>query len=260
MPNGKLAIVTGASTGIGRELARCCAADGYALVIAADEDMTAVAAELRERGAPEVETVVADLGTADGSGALLAAIGERPVAVLIANAGRGLGDDFLDQDLERAKDVVDLNVTGTMALVHAVGRRMRSAGTGRILITGSIAGFIPGSYQAVYNASKAFLDSFSYALRNELKDTGVTVTCLMPGPTDTDFFERADMEDTPVGSDDSKDDPEKVARDGYEAMQNGEAGVVSGFMNKVQAAFAGIIPDPVLAQMHRHMAEPGRQN
>jgi short-subunit dehydrogenase len=250
------AVVTGASTGIGLELARCCAADGYDLLICADEARIEEAAgELRRDGAT-VEAVIADLGTPEGVDRLIAAIGDRPVDALLANAGRGLGNAFLDQDLARAQEVIDVNVSGTVALIHRVGRRMRQRNAGRILITGSIAGFIPGSFQAVYNASKAFLDSFSWALRNELKETDVTVTCLMPGPTDTQFFERADMEATPVGSSDSKDDPAMVARQGYEAMQKGASGVTTGFMNKVQATFAGLIPDSLLAEMHRRMAEP----
>ena len=256
MPNGKLAVVTGASTGIGLELAKCCAADGYDLIIAANEDMAAAAAELTRLGAGGVVPVVTDLTTAEGNDALLNAVADRPVDILIANAGRGLGNNFLDEDLDKALDVVDLNINATLCQVHAIGRRMREADAGRIMITGSIAGFMPGSFQAVYNGTKAFLDSFSYAIRNELKDTGVTVTCLMPGPTETEFFNRAGMTDTPVGEDDSKADPAKVARDGYDAMMRGEPGVVSGFMNKLEALFAGIIPDTVLAQMHRRMAEP----
>jgi uncharacterized protein len=251
-----LAIVTGASSGIGLELAKCCAEDGYELLICSDTDEIEEAArELRSTRA-QVGTVQADLATEAGVGRLVGAIGERPVEALLANAGIGLGDAFLDQDLARALRVVDLNVKGTVALVHPVGRRMRTAGRGRILITGSIAGFMPGSFQAVYNGTKAFLDSFSMALRNELKDTGVTVTCLMPGATETDFFETAEMLDTKVGQAE-KADPADVARQGYRAMMNGDSGVVTGFMNKVQTAFSGIIPDTVLAQMHRRMSEPG---
>lgn len=254
-----LAIVTGASTGIGYELARCCAEDGYDLLICANEpEIERAAEELRGLGAT-VETVNADLGTPDGVEALWRAVGDRPVDALLANAGRGLGDAFLDQDIERAQEVVDVNVSGTIALIHRVGRRMRDRGEGRILVTGSIAGHMPGSFQAVYNGTKAFLDSFSFALRNELKDSGVTVTCLMPGATDTEFFERADMEDTPVGEDDGKADPAGVARQGYEAMKKGEAGVVTGFMNKIRTMFADILPDTVVAEMHRRMAEPEHQ-
>jgi len=133
---------------------------------------------------------------------------------------------------------------------------MRAQGEGRILITGSIAGFMPGSYQAVYNGTKAFLDSFSYALREELKDTGVTVTCLMPGATETEFFRRADMLDTKVGTD-KKDDPADVAKDGFRAMMSGEGGVVSGWQNKLGAAAAHVIPSERLARKHSEMAAPG---
>ena len=155
--------------------------------------------------------------------------------------------------------VIDTNVTGTIELIHAVGNIMRSQRQGRILITGSIAGFMPGSFQAVYNASKAFLNSFSFALRNELKDSGVTVTCLMPGATDTRFFERAGMLDTKVGQD-AKDDPADVARIGFDALMDREGDVVSGWKNKLQSAVANVMPSGMLAEQHRGMAEPGTGN
>jgi len=200
--------------------------------------------------------VEADLATIEGVDKLLAAIAGRPVEALLANAGRGLGKGFLDQDFEAVRRVVDTNVTGTIYLIQNVGREMRRRGGGRILITGSIAGFMPGTYQAVYNASKAFLDSFSFALRHELQGTGVTVTCLMPGPTDTDFFERADMLDTKVGTQ-TKDDAAKVAAQGFAAMMKGEGDVVTGWHNKLQSAIANVLPAGVTAEMHRKMAEPG---
>jgi short-subunit dehydrogenase len=133
---------------------------------------------------------------------------------------------------------------------------MRSRGEGRILLTGSIAGFMPGTYQAIYNGTKAFIDSFAFALRAELKDSGVTVTCLMPGATETDFFERADMLDTKVGQQ-QKDDPADVARVGFDAMMRGDGDVVSGWKNKLQSAIANVTPSGVLAEQHRRMAEPG---
>jgi uncharacterized protein len=132
---------------------------------------------------------------------------------------------------------------------------MRTQGEGRILIVGSIAGFLPGSYQAVYNGTKAFLDSFSYALREELKDTGVSVTCLMPGPTDTDFFRRADMMDAKVATD-KKDDPADVAKNGFAAMMKREGGVVSGMQNKMQGAMAHVVPAQTLAKQHAKVAAP----
>jgi short-subunit dehydrogenase len=189
----KLAVVTGASTGIGYELAKQCAAHGYDLVVAADEPAIHQAAHDFRRQGVTVEPVEVDLATTEGIDNLYAALADRPVAALLANAGRGLGKGFLDQDFGDIRRVVDTNVIGTIYLIHKMGNDMRSRRDGRILITGSIAGFMPGTYQAVYNGTKAFLDSFSFALRAELKDSGVTVTCLMPGATETDFFERADM-------------------------------------------------------------------
>ena len=251
-----LAIVTGASTGIGYELAKICAQNGHDLLVAADEPAIHQAAtEFRGLGAL-VDTVEADLATIEGVDRLHAAIRGRPVEALLANAGRGLGKGFLDQDFDDVRHVVDTNITGTLYLLQKVGRDMRARGRGRILIVGSIAGFMPGTYQAVYNGSKAFLDSFSFALRAELKDTGITVTCLMPGPTDTEFFERADMMDTKVGQQ-KKDDPAEVARIGFEAMMQGKGDVVSGWKNKLQTTLATVMPSGMLAEQHRSMAEPG---
>src|ERR1700710_1074290 len=236
-----LAVVTGASTGIGLELARECAKNEFDLIIAANEAEIESAAELLRREGGSVEAVQADLATIEGVDALYDKIAGRPVSALLANAGRGLGKAFLDQDFEKARYVLDTNVTGTIYLIHKVGRDMRARGEGRILITGSIAGFIPGSYQAVYKGTKAFLDSFSYALREELKDTGAAVTCIMPGATETEFFRRADMLDTKVGTA-KKDDPADVAKNGFKAMMSGEGGVVSGLQNKLEAAAAPGIP------------------
>lgn len=250
-----LAIVTGASSGIGYELAKCCASDGFDLIVAADRPLGQAAEELRNLGAT-VETLETDLSKEEGVRQLYEKVGGRPVDALLANAGHGLGHGFLDQEREDFQHVIDTNVSGTISLVHKVGRDMRARNHGRILLTGSIAGFMPGSFQAVYNGTKAFIDSFSWALRNELKDTEITVTCLMPGPTDTEFFERADMEDTSVGEQ-KKDDPAKVAKDGYEAMMKGEQGIVSGIKNKAQVAAAHVLPSAMKAEMHRKMAEPG---
>lgn len=251
-----LAVVTGASTGIGYELAKICAQEGFDLVVAADEPAIVAAGEIFRSLGANVETVEADLSTTDGVDRLYAALNGRPVNALLANAGRGLGHGFLDQDFTRARHVVDTNITGTIYLIHKVGRDMRTRNKGRILITGSIAGFIPGSFQAVYNGTKAFLDSFAFALRNELKDTEITVSCLMPGPTETEFFRRADMLDTSVGQS-KKDDAAMVAKTGFDAMMKGTGDVASGWKNKLQSTLANITPAGMLAQQHRNMAEPG---
>ena len=252
----KLAVVTGASTGIGFELARQCAKNNFDLIIVANEpEIETAAGRLRDSGAT-IETVNADLSKTDGVDKLMAKINGRPVDALLANAGRGLGHAFLDQDWKDVRYVIDTNVTGTVYLIQKVAREMRARGQGRILITGSIAGFMPGTYQAVYNATKAFLDSFSFALRAELKDSGVTVTCLMPGATETDFFERADLLDTKIGTT-KKDDPAGVAEAGFKAMMNGDGDVVSGWHNKLQSAIALITPSAILAEQHRKVAAPG---
>ena len=251
-----LAIVTGASAGIGYELAKCCAEQGFDLLVAADQPAIHDAAQdFRTLGAT-VEAIEADLATLDGVDRLYAATKGRPVDALLANAGHGLGHAFLDQHFEDVRHVIDTNITGTLYLIQKVGREMRARGQGRILMTGSIAGFMPGTFQAVYNGTKAFINSFSFALRNEMQDTGVTVTCLMPGPTETEFFERADMLDTQVGQQE-KDDPAEVAKIGFEAMMKGEGDVVSGWKNKLQSALANVTPASRLAEQHRKMAEPG---
>jgi uncharacterized protein len=251
-----LAVVTGASTGIGFELARRCSVHGFDLLVAADEPEIHAAADLFRKDGVKVDAIEADLATIEGNDKLYAKIAGRPVEALLANAGRGLGRAFLDQDFHDIRRVIDTNVTGTVYLIQKIGRDMRARNAGRILITGSIAGFMPGTYQAVYNGTKAFLDSFSFALRAELKGTAITVTCLMPGATETDFFERADMLDTKVGQD-KKDDPADVAKTGFEAMMNGEGDVVSGWYNKLQSALANVTPAGMLAERHRKMAEPG---
>ena len=251
-----LAVVTGASAGIGYELAKLCAQNGFDLVVAADQPKIVHAAqEFRLLGA-DAEPIETDLATIEGVDRLYASIGGRPVAALLANAGHGLGKAFLDQDFQDVRHVIDTNITGTIYLIQKVGRDMRARRAGRILITGSIAGFIPGAYQAVYNGTKAFIDSFSFAIRNELKETGVTVTCLMPGATETEFFERADMMDTKVGTM-KKDDPADVAKTGFDAMMRGAGDVVAGWQNKLQTAIASVTPAGLLAEQHRRQAKPG---
>jgi short-subunit dehydrogenase len=252
-----LAIVTGASSGIGYNLACRAVEHGYDLLVAADTPLDEAAGDFRALGAQVVDCVQADLATLEGVEALCRALQGREVDVLMANAGHGLGGAFLDQAFPEVKHVIDTNITGTVYLVHQVGRQMRTRGHGRILITGSIAGFQPGSFQAVYNGTKAFIDSFAQALRNELKDTAITVTCLMPGVTDTDFFVRADMLDTKFGAQENKSDPAEVARVGFEAMLKGEADVVAGLKNKLLVAASKVLPAQVVAEQHRKSAAPG---
>jgi uncharacterized protein len=256
-PHRPLAVVTGASSGIGLELARQCADNGFDLVLASDRPQSDDGELFRSYGAT-VDVLQVDLATPAGVAELYTALGGRKVDALLANAGHGLGKAFLDQEFEQIKHVINTNIMGTVDLIHRIGRDMRARGHGRILITGSIAGYQPGSFLAVYNATKAFIDSFAAAIRNELKDTGITVTCLIPGVTDTDFFRRADLMDTDLGTDeDAKADPAEVARVGFKAMMDGDGDVIAGLKNKLQVAVSTVTPAAVLAEQHRKMAEPG---
>jgi short-subunit dehydrogenase len=261
-PTGReFAVVTGASSGIGYELAKQFVQNGYDVLMAAeDEGIEQAATDLRRDGQNQVIAVRADLATYDGVEELYAAILQsgRPVDAIAINAGRGIGGDFTrETELQDELNVIDVNVTSTVHLAKRVLPDLVSRGAGKVLFTSSIASMMPGTYQAVYNASKSFVQSFAEALRNELKDTGVTVTSLMPGPTDTNFFHRAEMDDTRVGSS-KKDDPAEVAEQGFKALMKGEEKVVAGsVMTKAQAAASKVMPDKVKAQMHRKMAEPG---
>jgi short-subunit dehydrogenase len=258
------AVVTGASSGIGFELAKQFATNDYDLLIAAENaELQTAATELRALGA-EVEAIQVDLATDGAVDELYARItaSGRPVDAIALNAGIGAGGAFAGPDpdrtpLEQELAIVDLNVRSTVHLAKHVITDMVARGEGKVLFTSSIASTMPGAFQAVYNASKSFVQSFALALRNELKDTNVTVTALMPGPTDTEFFERADMLDTKVGAGD-KDDPADVARDGFEALMAGDERVVSASMKtKAQGRAGRFMPDSAKAEMHRKMAEPG---
>ena len=255
----KFAIITGASTGIGFELAHLAAQDGYDLLIVADEALiNAAGADLQQHGT-EVRSIEADLSTIDGVDTLIAATNGRRIDILCANAGRGLGRGFLEQNPADWRHVIDTNIVGTLYLVQTVVKEMVATGEGKVMLTGSVAGFIPGTYQAVYNGTKAFIDSFADALRAELENEGheaITITNLMPGATETEFFDRAGMGDTSVGTA-KKDDPAKVAKDGWTQMMKGGGDVVSGWKNKLQAAAAHVLPHGVTAALHKGMAEPG---
>jgi short-subunit dehydrogenase len=254
------AVVTGASSGIGYELAKQFAEHGYDLLIASAGDRINQAEKNLEMLGVHVEAVQADLATSEGVEQLYGRIEEsgRPVDAIAINAGVGVSGEFArDTDLEAELNLIRLNVISPVHLAKRVLKDMVARGQGRVLFTSSIAGTMPAPFEAVYGASKAFLSSFSQAIRNELKDTGVTVTALMPGATETDFFHRAGMDDTQVGASE-KDDPGEVARDGYEALMAGKDHVVAGsFKNKMQAAAGHALPDPVVANFHRKQSEPG---
>ena len=257
-----LAVVTGASSGIGYELAKQFAENGFDLLIVSQTQRITDAARSLEGLGANVESVEADLASYEGVETLYGTIRSsgRPVDAIAINAGVGVGGDFADTDLESELNLIRLNVISPVHLTKRVVKDMLEQGHGRILFTSSIAGTMPAPFEAVYGASKAFLSSFAQAIRNELKDTGVTVTALMPGATETDFFHRAGLDDTKLGVSE-KDDPAEVARDGFEALMAGKDHVVAGsFKNKLQAAAGHLMPDPAVAQMHRKQSEPGSAN
>ncbi len=255
-----LAVVTGASNGIGYELAKQFAQNGFDLLVTATGPSINEAAQAFEDLGAKVETVQSDLATYDGVETLynkIKATG-RAVDAITINAGVGVGGDFArETDLKDELNLINLNVVSSVHLAKRVVKDMVERGKGRILFTSSIAALMPGPFEAVYAASKAFVYSFSEALRNELKDTGVTVTALMPGPTDTNFFHRADMDDTKVGAT-KKDDPAEVAKQGFDALMAGKDDVIAGsLMTKVQGAVSKVLPDTVNAELHRQLSEPG---
>jgi len=254
-----LAVVTGASTGIGRALAREFVEHGFDVVVAAEEPaIHDVAAELGASGRRAV-AVQADLADPAGVQALDDAVrdlGRVPLAAAL-NAGVGVNGRFDRTSLDDDLNLVDLNVRSTVHLAKLMVRPMVERGEGRLLITSSIAAVAPGPYHATYAASKAFVHSFAEGIREELKDTGVTVTSLMPGPTDTEFFSRADMGDTKIGQMDDKDDPQEVAKDGFEALMAGRSSVVAGsFSNRVQAELGTHLPDALAAPILARMTKP----
>jgi short-subunit dehydrogenase len=256
----KLAVATGASSGIGFELAKVLAEEGFDLLIAAeDAELTGARESLKATGA-EVQAHRVDLATEAGVIELYRHIQNtgHPVDALALNAGIGAGGAFATEtELADELKLIDLNVRSTVHLCKLAIADMVERDEGRILFTASIASTMPGPFQAVYNASKSFVQSFALAIRNELHDTGIAITALMPGATETEFFERADMEDTEVGAGE-KDDPAEVARQGFDALMAGKERVVAGsFKNKAQVAAGRVLPDSVKAEKHREMAEPG---
>jgi uncharacterized protein len=253
-----LALVTGASSGIGLELARQFAGAGFDLVVTAeDAELADAATSLRSSGG-EVLAVQADLRDAEGVERVWAAVQERarPLDAAAINAGVGLGRAFVDQDLPDVLSMVDLNCRSTTHLAHLVARDMTSRGRGRVLFTSSIASTMPGPHQAVYNATKSYVQSLAEALQVEMEDSGVTVTSLMPGPTRTEFFERGDLSNTPMGQG-PQDDPADVARQGFEALMAGKRRVVAAsLMTKVMEASNKVLPDRVKAAANKIMAKP----
>jgi short-subunit dehydrogenase len=256
-----LAVVTGGSNGIGYELAKQFVEHDYDLVIAAEDvaHLAEAAQGLRGFGSSQIETCSVDLATEDGVRRLyeqLQTLG-RPVDVLCVNAGVGLGGPFVETDLDREIRMINLNIVGAVSLTKWVLKDMVARDRGKILFTSSIAATMPDPFEAVYGGTKVFLRWFGESLRNELKDTGVGITVLMPSVTDTNFFARAEMLDTRAGQMENKDDPAVVAKAAFEGLMADKDRVIPTLKNKAMAAGAEMMSDTAAAQMHRGLSEPG---
>src|SRR5690606_9804629 len=247
----KTALITGATSGIGFELAKLFAQDGYNLIIVArnETELTTTSELLQKEYDTEVHTIAKDLFEKDSPFEIYDEVQSKglEVNVLVNDAGQGLYGEFADTDLYRELDIIQLNIGAYVSLTKLFLRDMIERNEGKILNVGSIAGEVPGPWQAVYHGTKAFIHSWSAAIRNELKDTEITVTVLAPGATETDFFRKAEMEDSKI-LDTKLSDPADVAKDGYKALMAGEDKVVSGLKNKIQVAVSNVATDSMSAK------------
>ncbi len=254
----KYALITGATSGIGKELAKLFANDGYNLVIAARDqsELDSTASKLKAGGI-DVITISKDLFKQGAAAELYSEVKDKGIEidVLVNDAGQGLYGKFIDTDLEREINIIQLNIVALISLTKPFLKDMVARGSGKILNLSSLASKVPGPWQSVYHGTKAFVQSFTEAVRSEVKDTGVTLTALLPGAVDTDFFHKADMEDSKVMESDMYD-PAKVAKDGYEALMAGDDKAISGFMTKAQIAMANMTPDSVVADMINKQQAP----
>lgn len=261
MQQNKYALITGGTSGIGFELAKLFAADQYNLVIVArNEQELALSAETLKQQGVEVITISKDLFDRQSPFELYQEVKAKGIEidVVVNDAGQGVYGEFVDIELERELDIIQLNIAAVVVLTKLFLKDMVARNSGRILNVASIAGKVPGPYQAVYHGTKAFIHSFNEAVRSEVKASGssVTITSLLPGATDTDFFNKADMEASKVVQEGKLGDAATVAKDGYEALMAGKDMVISGFMNKVQVAMANVMPDSTAADNMRKTQEP----
>jgi short-subunit dehydrogenase len=251
-------LITGGTSGIGYELAKVFAYNGHNLIIVARDEkhLAQTARELRPLGV-EVITLSKDLFIRESPFELYDEVKEKGfiVDILVNDAGQGQYGEFAQTDIYRELDIIQLNISSLVVLTKLFLQDMLERGSGKILNLSSIASKAPGPLQSVYHGTKAFVQSFTEAVRNEVKDTDVTLTALLPGPTDTDFFNKADMEESKIVQDGKLDDPVKVAKDGYDALMRGDDMVISGMKNKINVAMSNVMPDKVAAEnMHKKQA------
>jgi short-subunit dehydrogenase len=254
------ALVTGGTSGIGLELVKLLAQDGYNLIIVArtESDLATVSADIKQQYGVDVITISKDLFNRENAFDLYEEVGLRNVQVdiLINDAGQGQYGEFIDTDIRQELKIIDLNIASLVILTKLYLRDMVARGSGRILNLSSIASKMPGPWQSVYHGTKAFVQSFTEAIRSEVKDSGVTITALLPGATDTDFFNKADMLDSKLVQEEKLYDPAEVAKDGYEALMKGDDMIVSGAKNKMQVAMSNVTPDAMLADKMKKQQEP----
>ncbi|HTF17081.1 MAG TPA: SDR family oxidoreductase [Chryseolinea sp.] len=256
----RYALVTGGTSGIGYELAKLLAKDGYSLVLVArnEQDLNRVSKELRQQFNVEILTKSKDLFKIDNAFDLYNEIKSEGlnIDILINDAGQGQYGEFIDTDIHRDLEIINLNISSLVVLTKLFLRDMVNLGKGRIMNLSSIASKTPGPWQSVYHGTKAFVQSFTEAVRSETKELGVTITALLPGATDTDFFNKAGMLASKIVADGELDDAAKVAQDGYEALMNSDDMVVSGGKNKLQVAMSNVTPDSSLADKMKKKQAP----
>lgn len=258
--NKKYALITGATSGIGFELAKLFAADQYNLVIVArnEQELDSKATELRQQGI-EVVTIAKDLFDRQAAFDLYDEVKAKglQIDVLVNDAGQGLYGEFKDTDIDRELKIIDLNIASLVILTKQFLKDMVARNEGKILNLASIASKVPGPWQSVYHGTKAFVLSFTEAIREELKETNITVTALLPGATDTDFFNKAGMQESKIVQDKSSlSNAADVAQDGYDALQDDKDKVISGFKNKLQIAMSNLSPDTTVAHMMNEQQKP----
>jgi short-subunit dehydrogenase len=258
--NGKCVLITGGTSGIGLELAKLFAQDGYdLLLVARDEgELSDTAALLKKNHSVEVTTIAKDLFEPDGAFELYDEVKAKglTIDVLVNDAGQGQYGLFVDTDINRELEIIQLNICSLVVLTKLYLKEMVARGEGKILNVSSIAGKVPGPWQSVYHGTKAFVQSFTMAIRSEVKDKGVVITALLPGATDTDFFNKAEMTESKIVQEGKLADAVGVAKDGYEALMRGDDMIISGFMNKVQVGMGNILPDQTVADMMKGQQEP----
>jgi short-subunit dehydrogenase len=258
------ALITGASNGIGYELAKVFAKENYNLVLVArsEEHLNARAEELKQQYGIDTIIIAKDLFDREAPMDIYEEVKKKGIQidVLVNDAGQGQYGLFVDTDIDRELDIVQLNIGAYLMLTKPFLKDMVARGSGKILNVSSIGSKIVGPYESVYHGTKAFVQSWSEAVRSEVKDKGVTVTTLLPGPTATDFFNKSEMQDSKLVKDGSLADPAKVAQDGYDALIAGQDMIVSGFKNKAMVAASNLMPDTVVADQMKKMAEPSNSN